>query len=292
MAGSGGMLGKAFYEVFSKDYELKCTDIDVNESWLTFMDFRDFEAYKKDVFEFKPDYLFHLGAFTDLEYCEKHEQETIETNVNSVQNATLIANELNIPLLYISTAGIYDGKKDTYTEEDLPIPLSIYGRTKYEGELYVLKNCKRPLVCRAGWMMGGGPGKDKKFINKIIKQIQAGKKELFIVNDKAGTPTYTVDFANNVKLLIEKGEQGLFNMVCEGVTDRLEVTREVLKLLNKEAEIKITQVDSSYFKADYGAPRPESERLINDRLNKKGLNIMRNWKVCLKEYLEKDFQNI
>ncbi len=291
MAGSGGMLGKAFYEVFLPQYDLKCTDIDVNESWLEYLDFRDFEVYRKDVISFKPDYLFHLGAFTDLEYCEKNEKEAIETNSKSVENACSIANELNIPLLYISTAGIYDGKKDTYTENDLPIPISIYGRTKYEGELYVQKNCKKHIVCRAGWMMGGGPKKDKKFINKILKQIGSGRKELFVVNDKAGTPTYTVDFANNVKLLFEKKESGLFNMVCEGVTDRYEVTREILKLLKLENDIKLIQVGSDYFKSDYSAPRPESERLINARLNKKGLNIMRNWKVCLKEYLEKDFSN-
>ena len=69
-AGCGGMLGEAFYKVFSKQYELKCSDIDVNEDWLSFLDFRDLEAYKKDVTKFKPDYLFHIGAFTDLEFCE------------------------------------------------------------------------------------------------------------------------------------------------------------------------------------------------------------------------------
>ena len=68
IAGCGGMLGEAFNKVFSQDYELKCTDIDVNEPWLSYMDFRDIDEYRKQVNEFKPDYLFHLGAFTDLEY--------------------------------------------------------------------------------------------------------------------------------------------------------------------------------------------------------------------------------
>ena len=58
IAGCGGMLGEAFHKQFSSDYELKCTDKDVNENWLSFLDFRDFEAYKKDVTEFEPDYLF------------------------------------------------------------------------------------------------------------------------------------------------------------------------------------------------------------------------------------------
>ena len=67
IAGCGGMLGEAFYNQFSNNYDLKCTDKDVNESWLTFLDFRDLKAYRNDVHDFKPDFLFHLGAYTDLE---------------------------------------------------------------------------------------------------------------------------------------------------------------------------------------------------------------------------------
>jgi len=62
MAGCGGMLGEAFYKQFKNDYKLKCTDKDVNEDWLSFLDFRDHKNYRKDVMNFKPDYLFHLGA--------------------------------------------------------------------------------------------------------------------------------------------------------------------------------------------------------------------------------------
>ena len=72
MAGCGGMLGEAFHIIFSNDYELKCTDIDVNDTWLEKLDFRNFEDYLKDVDDFKPDYLFHIGAYTDLEYCLKY----------------------------------------------------------------------------------------------------------------------------------------------------------------------------------------------------------------------------
>src|ERR1035437_1723387 len=102
IAGCGGMLGEAFYTQFKDEYELKCTDKDVNADWLSFLDFRDFDAYKKDVLEFVPDYLFHLGAYTDLEFCEQNEDETYRTNTMSVENAVYIANELNISVLYIS----------------------------------------------------------------------------------------------------------------------------------------------------------------------------------------------
>ena len=79
--------------------------------------------------------------------------------------------------------------------------------------------------------MGAGPNKDKKFIQKIMSQLKEGNKELFIVDDKLGTPTYTYDFAANVKLLLEKEFWGLYNMVCGGITGRDEVAKELLNIL-------------------------------------------------------------
>jgi len=291
IAGCGGMLGEAFYTQYKNDFELKCTDKDVNEEWLSFLDFRDFDAYKKDVMDFKPDYLFHLGAYTDLEFCEQNVDDTYMTNTLSVENAVYIANELNIPLLYISTAGIFDGKKEFYDDWDQPNPLGVYARSKYMGERYVVENARRFLVCRAGWMMGSGPKKDKKFIHKLMKQIKDGKKELFIVNDKDGTPTYTHDFAKTVKRLIEKEYWGLYNCVCGGQTSRLEVAQELLKVLGKENKVKINIVTSAYFKDVYFAERPASERLITKKLDLRGVNKMRDWRIALREYVDNYYQD-
>jgi dTDP-4-dehydrorhamnose reductase len=291
IAGCGGMLGEAFYTQFNDDYTIKCTDKDINEPWLSFLDFRDFEAYKKEVMDFKPDYLFHLGAYTDLEFCELNADETYITNTLGVENAVYFANELNIPLLYISTAGIFDGKKELYDDWDQPNPLGVYARSKYMGERFVVENAKRYLVCRAGWMMGSGPGKDKKFIQKLMKQIKDGKKELFIVNDKDGTPTYTHDFARTVKGLIEKEYWGLYNCVCGGQTSRLEVAQELIKVLGKENEIKINVVTSDHFKEIYFAERPASERLLTKKLDMRGVNQMRDWRLALKEYIENYYQD-
>lgn len=285
IAGCGGMLGEAFYSQFLNDYILKCTDKDVNESWLSFLDFRDFDAYLKDVLDFKPDYLFHLGAYTDLEFCEQNADETYRTNTIAVENAVYIANELNIPLLYISTAGIFDGKKELYDDWDMPNPLGVYARSKFMGERFVIENCNKYLICRAGWMMGAGPKKDKKFIQKLMAQIKAGKKELFIVDDKDGTPTFTHDFAKNVKLLIEKEYWGLYNMVCGGQTSRLEVAQELLSILQLGNKIKLTSVSSDYFKDIYFAERPPCERLINRKLEIRNINIMQDWRIALREYI-------
>ncbi|MFL5772475.1 MAG: SDR family oxidoreductase [Flavisolibacter sp.] len=286
MAGVGGMLGEGFYTIFKNDYELKCTDIDVNEPWLSYLDFRDYESYKKDVLAFKPDYLFHIGAHTSLEYCDQHPDEAYATNTIAVENAVFIANQLKIPLLYISTAGIFDGKQDTYDDWDMPNPLGHYARSKYAGELFVKQTCERYLVCRAGWMMGAGPKKDKKFIQKIMAQIKSGTKELHVVDDKLGTPTYTHDFARNVKYLLEKEYWGLYNMVCGGITGRLEVAQELVRLIGLKDKIKVTPVSSDYFKQTYFSQRPASERLINKKLDLRKANVMRDWETCLKEYLD------
>lgn len=291
IAGSGGMLGEAFYHQFRDEYELKCTDKDVNDSWLQFLDFRDLDAYRKDVFAFKPDYLFHLGAYTDLEFCEKNPEDTYATNTMSVENAVYLANQLDIPLLYISTAGIFDGGKDLYDDWDLPNPLGVYARSKYMGERYVVETAKRYLVCRAGWMMGAGPSKDKKFIQKLMKQLKDGRKELFIVDDKDGTPTYTHDFAKNVKALIQHEYWGLYNMVCGGQTSRLEVAGELLNLFGLQDQVKITSVTSDYFKDVYFAERPPCERLVNRKLELRKLNLMQDWRVALKQYVERYYQD-
>ena len=192
--------------------------------------------------------------------------------------------------MYISTAGIFDGKKDTYDDWDMPNPLGHYARSKYAGELYVQQNAQRFLICRAGWMMGAGPNKDKKFIQKMMQQIKNGADELFVVNDKLGTPTYTHDFAKNVKLLLEKELWGLYNMVCGGITGRLEVAQELVNILGLSDSVKVTSVDSSHFKKEYYAERPPSERLIDAKLNLRNANIMRDWKVCLTEYIDKYYQ--
>ena len=291
IAGCGGMLGEAFYKQFSSNYELKCTDIDVNDNWLEFLDFRNFEDYKKDVFRFNPDFLFHLGAYTDLEFCENNPDKTYLTNTLAVENAVYIANTLEIPILYIGTAGIFNGRKEIYDDWDLPDPHGVYARSKYAGELFVKENAGKFLICRAGWMMGSGPSKDKKFVNKLMKKIKNGEKELFIVNDKGGTPTYTHDFAKNVKLLVEKEFWGLYNMACGGQTNRAEVAAELLKLLHLENQVKITLVSSDYYKNEYYAPRPDCERIINKKLDLRLMNIMPDWKSALKEYITNYYQN-
>lgn len=286
LAGVGGMLGEALHKVLASKHELLCTDIDVNEPWLQKCDFRDFSQYESAVSAFGPDMLMHIGAHTDLEYCEKNPDDAYRTNTLSVEHAATLAHAHGVPLVYISTAGIFDGKQEHYDDWDRPNPLGVYARAKYIGEIVVQTRVPKHYIFRAGWMMGGGPKKDKKFINKLMKQLARGTDELHIVNDKLGTPTYTVDFASNLMAMIETPYYGLYNMVCGGETGRLEVAEELVRLLSLDDKVRIKPVQSDYFVKEYFAPRPPCERLINYKLDLRGMNLMRDWRVALKDYLK------
>jgi dTDP-4-dehydrorhamnose reductase len=287
IAGCGGMLGEAVYARWSSQCQVKATDIDVNEEWLSHADVRDFESIADSVRSFRPDILINLAALTDLEYCEKNPDNAWLTNALGAENMGLLANELDVPYVYISTAGIFDGLQDVYTDFDAPQPLGYYAKSKAHGEAWVLRSVRRPVVLRAGWMMGGGPRKDKKFINKIFKQISAGQRELFVVSDKLGTPTYTVDFARGMQRVLESELWGLYNQVCGGSGSRLDVARAFVAELGLESQVRVTEVSSDHFKTEYFAPRPASEKLVNLKLDARKINVMRDWHVCLQEYAKR-----
>jgi dTDP-4-dehydrorhamnose reductase len=286
IAGCGGMLGRAVYEYFNERTTVKATDIDLNIGWLSYADVRDYESVNKSISDFKPDFIINLAALTDLEYCERNREDAWLTNALGAENLALIANRFNVPLVYISTAGIVEGSQDIYHDFGPHSPLSVYGESKYEGEMTVRTTVKRHFVFRAGWMMGGGPGVDKKFINKIFKQIKAGATSLHVVDDKLGAPTYTKSFARGIYAVAETDLYGVYNQVCAGGGSRYDVAEEFVRLLGLEQRIKLVKVGSEWFGNEYFAPRPRSERLDNLKLRARKLDLMPHWKDALAEYAE------
>lgn len=292
ITGCGGMLGNAIYPHFVSKYKnVLATDKVKSEEWLTLLDVRD-EAHLNTVFKnSRPDLVLHLAAETSLEYCETHVDITKDTNSLSTKTVAKLCEACGATLIYISTAGVFDGEKTGYyTELDQPNPIMVYGQTKYEGELYAREYCSKSYVVRAGWMMGGGRAKEKKFIYKILQQTLNGQKEIFAVDDKWGTPTYTYDFAKNLFLLLETDEYGIYHMVCEGQGSRYDVASEILNICNRH-DIKLTSVNSEFFKEEYFVPRPTSEMMHNANLTKLGINIMRPWKDALLDYIEGYFSD-
>ena len=283
IAGSGGMLGEAVYEHFSDLATVRATDVDLNVDWLHYADVTDFNELKKDIENFSPDVIINLAAMTDMEECERRQTDAWKVNALGAENCVRIASNLGVPYVYISTAGIFGGEKEFFTDYDQPNPLSIYAKSKYHGEKVALAY-QRAFAIRAGWMMGGGPEKDKKFINKIFRQIESGKAELFVVDDKLGTPTYTIDFAKGIHKLIESELYGVYNQVCQGSCSRFDVAEAFLELLGVDDRVTLKKVESDFFKEEYFALRPFSEKLVSLKLEHYGLYVMRPWKESLEEY--------
>ncbi|KHE92596.1 MAG: NAD(P)-dependent oxidoreductase [Candidatus Scalindua rubra] len=290
ITGAGGMLGNAIYPYFAAMFnDVLASDKDVNEDWLVKLDVRDDVGISNTFKEYRPSIVLHLAAETNLEFCETHPDVAIATNVDATETIAKLSKEYGSTLIYISTAGVFDGtKKGLYTEEDNPNPIMVYGQTKYDGELKALKYCPKTYVVRAGWMMGGGRNKEKKFIYKILQQIAAGKKTIYAVDNRWGTPTYTYDFAMNLFKLLKTEKYGTYHMVCEGDGTRYDVAKEILHICNRD-DITLTPVESDYFKDDYFAPRPVSEMMYNKNLRELGIHNMRPWKESLNDYIHNYF---
>jgi len=292
ITGCGGMLGSAVYPYFLPRYEsVLATDKDVNEDWLRHIDVRDDSRLSHIFEEYRPDIVIHLAAETDLEYCETHAEIAEDTNAHGSRTVAELAEQYQCVLAYVSTAGVFDGRKnESYTEKDTPNPIMVYGRTKHQGELYTSELCRKSFIVRAGWMMGGGREKEKKFIYKILTQIGQGKKELFAVNDLWGTPTYSYDFARNLFMLLKTEKYGTYHMACEGRGTRYDVCKKIVQICNRP-DIKVSPVGSDFFKEEYFVKRPRSEMMINENLTKINCNYMRRWEDALRRYIETDFSD-
>ncbi len=292
ITGCGGMLGEAVYPYFVQRYDhVLATDKAPSSNWCSQLDVRDAEGLRKAIAEFEPDLILHLAAETDLEFCEANPEIAEATNVTGTRNVAELAEATGAALVYISTAGVFDGEKESfYTEEDKPNPIMVYGDTKFRGEEVVREVCRKHYVVRAGWMVGGGPDKDHKFVSKILDQILSGQKTLHVVNDRFGTPTYTYDFAMNLFQLLETEAYGTYHMVCEGAGSRHDVALELVRIC-QQGEIAVEAVTSEYFKDEYFAPRPVSEMMLNANLEKLGINLMRPWRDALEEYVNTHYES-
>lgn len=291
VTGSGGMLGSAVYPAFVRaGHDVIATDLApraVGDLPMGLLDVRDHAAVMAAATAHKPDLILHLAAETDLERCETDPDHAWLTNALGTENVALAATTVGCPLVYISTAGVFDGTKggdQPYTEFDPPRPVNVYGGSKYEGERIVRSRVARHFIVRAGWMIGG-MDRDHKFVAKIVDQLRAGATTLHAVTDRLGTPTYTEDFARNLLALIDTPYYGLYHMTCEGAGSRFDVARAILEYYGRD-DVDVVAVASDYFASTYFAPRPRSEIMRNYKLDLRGLNLMRPWREALRAYLD------
>ena len=285
VAGAGGMLGEAMVATCrDRGSDVRATDLVPRSDWLGLVDVADEAAFHSDVAAFAPDLLINLAAHTDLEWCEANPEAAHASNADGAVHAGRIALELGIPLVQISTAGIFGGEQAVYGDADEPCPLTVYATTKLAGERWVAEHVPDSLVLRAGWMMGGGPSLDKKFVNKVYQQIIAGARTVYAVTDLHGSPTFTRDFAEGLWAVAGSGTTGVFNQVSHGGASRYEVACAFVEEIGLGETVEVLPVTSDHFAEEYFATRPASEQLANTGLAELGLDSMRPWRAALAEY--------
>ena len=294
ITGCGGMLGNAMYPYFAKSFEhVMATDIVIEEhekSWLSYCDIREPDQLAKVFDKFKPDLVLHLAALVDVEGCEEDVGDATLTNAKAPEFVAKLCKEYDATMVYISTGGVFDGTKEGYyTEDDQPNPIMVYGQTKYDGEIVVRDILKQHYVIRPGWMVGGGPDIDHKFVKLIMAQIKEGNKTIYGVTDKIGTPTYTHDFAMTLFSLLETDQYGTYHMVCKDFGTRFDVAKEIVEICGYANEIEMAEVNSDFFNKEFYVPRPANEMLMNTKLEALGINKMRPWKIAIREYIEKEY---
>ena len=301
VTGAAGMLGNDLCnELERQSHQLIRTHKTIKEGGIQKLDVRDKEEVFSVIGYHKPDLVAHLAAETNVDKCEVEQDHAYLTNTIGTLYVALACQENNVLMTYISTAGVFDGKSnDPYTEFDQPNPINLYGKTKYEGEKIVQGLLNRYFIIRAGWMVGGGEKRDRKFIYKLLKQFEDGKKEFNILTDKKGSLTFTTDFARNFMPLLETQNYGIYHMTNKGYGTRYDVAKKTFEILDIK-DIRLNSFTSETYPKDaYNvfsstatpAPRPDSEVMRNYKLDLLGLNNMKGWESALEEYLVTNFKH-
>jgi dTDP-4-dehydrorhamnose reductase len=284
VTGAAGMLGSALCPaLMQRRHKVFATDLATVDEGIEYLDVRGYEQIEEFVDRVKPDMVMHLAAETDVDKCELEPDHAFLTNTIGTQNVSLVCQKRSIVMVYISTIGVFYGDKpEPYTEFDTPNPINVYGRSKLEGEKIVQSLLNRYYIVRAGWMVGGGPKRDKKFVGKIIKRMN-DTTVLKAVNDKIGSPTYTVDFSRCLTNLIETGYYGLYHCTNKGYGSRFDVAKKIVDFLGR-SDVTVEPVSSAYFPLP--AARARSEMSRNYKLELLDKDTMRNWEDAIKEYVD------
>lgn len=274
VTGSNGMVGSYLREIFS-DEQLALTD-------LPEMDVTKKEQVFALVEKYSPSTVLHLAAETDVDKCETVIDHAYRVNAIGTYNVALACKKYSAEMIYISTGGVFNGQAGrVHTEFDRPDPVNVYSKAKHEGEKLVRDLLKKHYIFRAGWMIGGGRLKDKKFIGKIIELCRT-KAEIEVVNDKYGSPTFARDLLAGIKKVITTGNYGLYHLVNGGACTRYEIALEIVRHLGLKVRIK--PVTSERFHLP--APRAASEAMRNYKLDLMGINPMPDWRTALAEYIK------
>ena len=227
-----------------------------------------------------PDIVVNCAAFTNVDKCETEREDAFSVNALGPKYLAAAANKCGARVIQISTDFVFDGNGNRpYTEEDQTNPLSEYGRTKLEGERNIQSYCDSYLIVRTSWLFGHNG------INFAAKMLELAEqhKELSIVTDETGSPTYTPDLAEALWILIKQKCEGVINISNDGSCSRYEWAEYIFETMG--FKIKMNPIKSSEYKRPANVP-------LNSTLNcQKFTTItgmqMRPWEETVESYLRK-----
>lgn len=272
VTGHRGQLGRALLRAASRR-GIEHRGVDLPE-----LDITDRSAVATTLLAYRPDIIVNCAAFTAVDEAESREADALRVNAAAVEALASFANRQGAFLVQISTDYVFDGSsRRPYREDDPPAPISAYGRTKLAGERAAAA-AQRHLIVRTAWLFGHG---GRNFVEAIRGQLDAGRRELSVVADQEGSPTYAHDLADAIVRLVEAEITGVIHVVNDGRASWFEVAREIVALLGVDAEVVPTTSGAS----GRPAPRPPFSVLDTALLQEVLGAPLPAWRDALRRYL-------
>lgn len=272
VTGANGQLG---YDVLK---ELKRQNIEYYGARRQDFDIVDFEATENFITGYMPDVIIHCAAYTAVDKAEDEQGLCQLVNASATENIAEICKKINAKMLYISTDYVFDGTKNGFYEvDDKPNPINVYGKTKLIGEQVVQKILEKYYIVRISWVFG-------EHGNNFVKtMLRLGRKykELNVVADQYGSPTYTADLAPLLVDMIQTEKYGIYHATNEEVCTWAEFAEEIFKIAGMD--VKVNYITAAEYPTR--AKRPINSRLNKEKLNRNNFSKLRNWDEALKEFL-------
>lgn len=247
------------------------------------LDICDRDRLFETVNQLHPDCLINTAAFHRVDDCEDLPAKAFEVNAVAVRQVVEAANRVSAVLVHFSTDYVFDGaQRVPYVESDQPNPLSIYGISKFAGEMVVRRYCQRYFLVRTCGLYGqaGSSGKGGNFVETMLRLASAGRP-IRVVNDQVLTPTSTRDLATKLDELIHTDRYGLYHMTNTGECTWYEFAKEIFRLAGLKPDLQPTT--STEFGAK--AVRPSYSVLDNVALRAAGFADFRPWREALANYM-------
>jgi dTDP-4-dehydrorhamnose reductase len=222
--GASGQVGGALLEALrARGHEAVGTYAHNPAEGLAPLDVTDRAAVGRAVSQARPDWVLCPAGLTHVDYCEEHPAEAFAINRDGALHTAREAGRAGAGFVFYSTEYVFDGERGPYTEEDEARPLSVYGRSKWEGERAVLAEMARAVVVRTT-VVYGPDRQEKNFVYQLMRNCRSGQG-MRIPADQVSSPTYNEDLAQATVELCERDLGGVYHLAGDGVLDRFAFAR-------------------------------------------------------------------